>query len=530
MKCKTCGGNLTFNSGIYTCNNCGKMYNSSDIFENIEVFICYIESDEYNRRSIDSVIANRIYQNLQSCGIETFYERASIDGLSSDAFSAERDKAFYYSKLVILFAGSKENFQKLLEQNKTQLYNKKIIPVYSTIAANDLPKEIAGIQAIQYDRIGSAKDLSESVFSILGKSSELDIRDLYKKRNRKPKCLSLFFFSLSLLLLIICLCVIFLSPLILPSKKYEYAKKLLNTDNTSKAVSILSDIANYKDSQTVLDSIYNQYSGMYKSGDDITLNIQYGKNQTVNINCTYNNSYFESVCTFEKCISCFTFRDTNNNLGQGSVTINNSDIILNLEYNSQNEVFTFNINDKIDQTTKTITKEIILSWLSGDVNIKTLQKENYELQYIKTVHGDFGKIYEIKDYPIQLFVSDNFYDNEPITAICAPAGLIASAHIGDPDTLFLENNVMYVPNGAFPNSSLFSLLNAFDEGSQKTIYADTPVYITKEYLVEQGAWASMLYDMGDKKALKEYAESFKNNGDIDSYNFIIDYYNRLQDD
>ena len=57
MRCKNCKGVLSFVDGICVCNSCGNKYTLNEYFENIDVYICYVESDANGRRTKYSIIA-----------------------------------------------------------------------------------------------------------------------------------------------------------------------------------------------------------------------------------------------------------------------------------------------------------------------------------------------------------------------------------------------------------------------------------------------------------------------------------------
>ena len=159
MKCKSCGGSLVFHNGIYVCENCGLQQSLSVLYENIEVFVCYVENDAYGRRSKDSVIAQNIYNKLEDTGIRSFYKRISVGELSEDEAEMAATVALDKAKVVAVVATDSENFRKLTERYSEKLKAKKVIPVFSGMNVNDMPPELKFLQAINYDAIGSVEDL-----------------------------------------------------------------------------------------------------------------------------------------------------------------------------------------------------------------------------------------------------------------------------------------------------------------------------------------------------------------------------------
>lgn len=66
MKCKICNGTLSIVDGICICTSCGNKSSLDDYFENIDVYICYIDNDENGRRTKDSIISQDIYRKFEA--------------------------------------------------------------------------------------------------------------------------------------------------------------------------------------------------------------------------------------------------------------------------------------------------------------------------------------------------------------------------------------------------------------------------------------------------------------------------------
>ena len=126
MICKNCGGKLHIKDGIYVCENCGSQFALTDIFENIEVSICYVEYDNAGRRTKDSIIAQDIYQRLESNDIKTFYNRISTDGMTGDELEKAIHSAMAIARVIVIVGTSKNNFEILLKKNKELLEGKTL--------------------------------------------------------------------------------------------------------------------------------------------------------------------------------------------------------------------------------------------------------------------------------------------------------------------------------------------------------------------------------------------------------------------
>ena len=495
MQCKACGGRLSFKNGLYICKSCNTSYSCEQVYENIDVFICYNETDTFGRRTADSIIANSIYDNLQAHNVYAFFARISADGLIGDDYKTAIDGALFRSKIVIILATSKDNFENLIIQYSEQLKDKKILPVFSGMNANDIPSQLKHLQALNYDKIGATNDIIKNVLILLNRSEEFDIVKQYNKSiTRKRKLLAFLFSSLAVITIITIVYVVFFTPFVLSENKYQYAKELTSQNDYIEALNVFSEISDYKDTDNLMEQIYDLYNGYYERSDtDLTINFKKTDGEFSELTCTYKEGSFSSTVELKEGISEFEFRDSNNDQGSGTLKLTNTGISILIESESFNMIeASFSFDEKKDQIINTLDKSTLLSWLSGNVTIEKLQKDGYDFKFKEYVHAQFGKIYTSKDYPIEIFVSDNFHPNEPVTVISAPAGILAESHIGNSAEPFLEDGVIYAPYGTFPNSSDFAITNYQDNVSNMTINNDTPVYITTKYLVEYGAWERML--------------------------------------
>ena len=68
MKCGVCGGELYFEGEIAICQNCKSQHKIDNIFENIEVCICYIEIDEISKDVYDDLLEKNasVYEDYRA--------------------------------------------------------------------------------------------------------------------------------------------------------------------------------------------------------------------------------------------------------------------------------------------------------------------------------------------------------------------------------------------------------------------------------------------------------------------------------
>ena len=150
MKCTNCGGELNFEGGIGICSSCGSKHKLDNIFEKIDVCLCYIEYDNAGRRTKDSIIAQEVYSKLENKKINVFYERISANNCLPNELELLRQVAISNANIVIVIGASKENFETLTQKYSEHFNGKHIIPFFADINPNDIPHTLNKLQALNY--------------------------------------------------------------------------------------------------------------------------------------------------------------------------------------------------------------------------------------------------------------------------------------------------------------------------------------------------------------------------------------------
>lgn len=458
MECKSCGGSLTFHHGIYVCENCGLQQSLSLTFESTEVFICYIENDAYGRRSKDSVIAQNIYNKLEDTGIRSFYKRISVGELSEDEAEMAATAAFDKARVVAVVATDSENFQKLTERYGEKLKTKKVIPVFSGMNVNDMPTELKSLQAINYDAIGSVEDLIKSALKLLDRESDISvISEMQNTKKRRKKVVMISAVICLIIAVLTSAYIVFGTPYVLKSKKYEYAESLIQQGNNLKAIEMLKDLNGYENSSNLLKSIFDKYTGYYITTDEkysIYFKIYDNENSMLEV-IFYDSSgkqiKFSSEIVVKENICDYYFTDTLNNQGKASVELLDSGIkvyIKTEEQNADNHIddceVQFNYADKSDAPiTKNINRELLLSWLKKGVSEDEILAYGYELEFTEFLeNGNAAGLYQIKNTDVQVDI-----EHDLIVAITAPAKLIIPDAISTNVKYINKDGILYIPYG-----------------------------------------------------------------------------------
>lgn len=497
MKCKQCGGNLIIRDGVYLCESCGAKYSVTDYYEDIDTYICYIESDHAGRRTKDSIIAQDLYQKLEANKIKSFYSRISASDLTGELYEKACNAALFTAKTVIIIGTSKENFESLLNHYESLYTGKIVIPVFSEMDPYDIPKNISAIQALNYNKIGADIDLIKSILNALGRSQEADRLTANSKHTGK-KCKKVVWSII--IVAVVMLVAGFLvfgtdlffkqadeAPIDPQLMQYNEAVASMEEGEYSKAIELFYNLTGYKDSDRQLQILYERYAGYYKDDESgVTIHFQIFDGNTANIDITsvvdgkQIRITESSLCQAAKAE--FDFNDSENNQGTVSIKLENEEIRLTIvTYSNSNSVSIGNIElvfplaAKSDKPFATqIDKNTLLSFLQTYTTLSDLRRKGFELELDHSTMENRGfDTYIIQNTDIILAAlmdadtSDSF-----VFAISAPASIICPERVGKNNDVFLEDNVLYLPDLSIMDHFL-SLSD--DTADVRTIENDTMI-------------------------------------------------------
>ncbi len=518
MKCRNCGSELVLVDGVFTCQSCGSKFSTNEYFEDVEAYLCYVEADESGRRTKDSAIAQEVYQILEDNKISTFYKRISLESISG----ADAEKidllALNKSKVVLIIALSKEHFSQLLTQYSGQIENKKIIPVFWGMDAYDIPKELNAIQALKYDSVGAAADLTKGVLRALGRKQEIEnYEQLHEKQTSKGLIIAAICTALVAVAMIAAIAFKFV---ILPSRsnsdmiedtggasaeseesRYLQAVEYIDQEQYADAINILSSLTEYKDSEKLLNTCYAQYAGYYvdeNTGFNLHLQMYGGNNGSADIYCLNDNG---DKCTvserilFESSETKFDFNDSENNTGSVLLKLENDSVKLDLSTaDVVSEVFLPNVNvdfllsQKTDMPIKkTPDLATIKEMLTEETTIGAVKRKGYELSYVGVLStSNEDALYRFDNTDI--YVAALFYDikddnnfemgtegnisntkvtlDDPIiVGVKGPASLLISDKVGKAAEPYLEEDYIFNPGGEFSFGETYLSLGPISDGT-----------------------------------------------------------------
>ena len=143
-----------------------------------DIFICYKETDENGERTLDSVLAQDVYDALTDKGYRVFFSRITLEDKLGQEYEPYIFAALNSAKIMLAFGTDYEyynavwvknewsRFLKLMEKDKT----KHLIPCYKGIDAYDMPREFAKLQAQDMGKVGAIQDLLRGIEKLLPKA------------------------------------------------------------------------------------------------------------------------------------------------------------------------------------------------------------------------------------------------------------------------------------------------------------------------------------------------------------------------
>ena len=142
-----------------------------------DIFICYKETAEDGQRTVDSVIAQDVYDALTEKGYRVFFSRISLEDKLGTEYEPYIFAALHSAKIMLAFGTDYEYYNAVWVKNEWSRYlqlmtkdkSKHLIPCYKGIDAYDMPKEFAKLQAQDMGKVGAMQDLLRGVDKIMGR-------------------------------------------------------------------------------------------------------------------------------------------------------------------------------------------------------------------------------------------------------------------------------------------------------------------------------------------------------------------------
>ena len=143
--------------------------------EPYDIFICYKETDENGDRTLDSVIAQDVYEALIEKGYRVFFSRITLEDKLGVEYEPYIFAALNSAKLMLVFGTDYEYFNAVWVKNEWSRFlqliaagqKKTLIPCFKNLDAYDMPKEFAKLQSQDMGKVGAIQDLLRGIEKIL---------------------------------------------------------------------------------------------------------------------------------------------------------------------------------------------------------------------------------------------------------------------------------------------------------------------------------------------------------------------------
>ena len=148
--------------------------------EPYDIFICYKETDENGDRTLDSVLAQDVYDALTEKGYRVFFSRITLEDKLGTEYEPYIFAALNSAKVMLAFGTDYEYYNAVWVKNEWSRFlrlmssgqKKTLIPCYKGIDAYDMPKEFAKLQAQDMGKVGAMQDLIRGIDKIFDRDKK----------------------------------------------------------------------------------------------------------------------------------------------------------------------------------------------------------------------------------------------------------------------------------------------------------------------------------------------------------------------
>jgi hypothetical protein len=132
-----------------------------------DIFICYKETAKDGGRTLDSVLAQDVYDALTDKGYRVFFSRITLEDKLGMEYEPYIFAALNSAKIMLAFGTDYEHFNAVWVKNEWSRFlklmakdkEKHLIPCYKNIDAYDMPREFQHLQGADMGQMGAIQDL-----------------------------------------------------------------------------------------------------------------------------------------------------------------------------------------------------------------------------------------------------------------------------------------------------------------------------------------------------------------------------------
>jgi hypothetical protein len=160
--------------------------------EPYDIFICYKDKDDIGERTVDSVMAQEIYDALTQKGYRVFFSRITLEDKIGQEYEPYIFAALNSAKIMLAFGTSYDYYHSVWVKNEWSRYlklmakdkNKRLIPCYKDIDIDDIPREFQHLQAQDMGKVGADQDLLRGIDKLLKNISKKRFPTKLQRKNR----------------------------------------------------------------------------------------------------------------------------------------------------------------------------------------------------------------------------------------------------------------------------------------------------------------------------------------------------------
>ncbi|HHX66762.1 MAG TPA: leucine-rich repeat protein [Gallicola sp.] len=154
-----------------------------------DVFICYKQVDEYGKRTEDSVIAEKIYNDLTKEGYKVFFSMITLEKKLGVEYEPYIYAALSSSKIMVVVGTDlnyinatwvKNEWYRFINMMNEKDSNKHLIPLYKNFNPYDLPIEFSHLQALDMSNIAYRQDLLRGIKKLLPIKGKIHLEEELK--------------------------------------------------------------------------------------------------------------------------------------------------------------------------------------------------------------------------------------------------------------------------------------------------------------------------------------------------------------
>ena len=139
-----------------------------------DIFICYKETAKDGGRTLDSVKAEEIYNELTEKGYKVFFAKITLENQLGTKYEPYIFSALHSAKIMLVVATDPANIESVWVKNEWSRYlkliekgeKKTLIPCYLNMDAYDLPAEFSDLQGQDLSKLGAMQDLVRGIMKI----------------------------------------------------------------------------------------------------------------------------------------------------------------------------------------------------------------------------------------------------------------------------------------------------------------------------------------------------------------------------